>query len=261
MTSQPAEYTAQMRGTVDPAHVFRDGVPRDFAAEVAAQLMRRLDPGGAPTPKLRMGSVVSFDSTAWTATITVSGSTTQIPNVPSLTSHILDAGSPIIVLQFGTSYAIAGELGGPQDIQAARGLFNSNSDANTSAGNLPAVRIGPPSGLHMRIDGNEVIQMTNDTTQGTLVLNPGGAVKVGAGSVITALSMGTDAGTTDASSQVTFNHNLTKTPLAVVVTGRNSLQYQVFSISSTAVTLTCRTSAGALTGTGVATSVWFMAAA
>lgn len=47
----------------------------------------------------------------------------------------------------------------------------ASNDASNSAGNNPPLRVGDPSGIHLRIDGNEIIAMVSDSTQGTLNLN------------------------------------------------------------------------------------------
>ncbi|WP_162242373.1 H-type lectin domain-containing protein [Nocardioides sp. Leaf307] len=64
---------------------------------------------------------------------------------------------------------------------AETAIFNninirSADDATTAAGNEPALKVGPTTGQHLRIDNNEVLAMLNDNTQGTLVLNVGGPI-------------------------------------------------------------------------------------
>lgn len=54
--------------------------------------------------------------------------------------------------------------------------IQENRDASTESGNLPTLMVGPNTGTHLRIDGNEVIAMTSDTAQGTLYLNTGAGV-------------------------------------------------------------------------------------
>jgi hypothetical protein len=62
-------------------------------------------------------------------------------------------------------------------------ILTSNTDASLSAGNEPALRVGDINGLHLRIDGNEIICMASDdgttATQGALLLNMGGQVRFG----------------------------------------------------------------------------------
>ena len=59
----------------------------------------------------------------------------------------------------------------------------SGRDANTSAGNTPALMVGPRTGTHLRVDGNEILAMTNDNTQGSLYLNQGGTTAIGTAQV------------------------------------------------------------------------------
>jgi hypothetical protein len=54
----------------------------------------------------------------------------------------------------------------------------AGSDVTTLAGNKPPLRIGDIAGLHMRIDGNEVVVMDNDNTQGRLIINANGPVNI-----------------------------------------------------------------------------------
>jgi hypothetical protein len=59
-------------------------------------------------------------------------------------------------------------------------ILNSTADATANAGNKPALRIGNIAGTHLRIDGNEIIAMTADNTQGALLLNGSNTVNVAA---------------------------------------------------------------------------------
>jgi len=54
-------------------------------------------------------------------------------------------------------------------------LITSNTDASTASGNAPALRVGVPTGAHLRVDGDEIVAMQSDTAQGTLTINPGGS--------------------------------------------------------------------------------------
>lgn len=49
-------------------------------------------------------------------------------------------------------------------------VLTSPTDASTSAGNKPPLRVGNPSGVHLRIDGNEIISMDSDSARGGLTL-------------------------------------------------------------------------------------------
>lgn len=66
---------------------------------------------------------------------------------------------------------------------SSRMVLTSTTDANTNAGNKPALRIGNINGSHLRIDDNEIISMSSNTTQSNLLLNPGGNVNFGNGTV------------------------------------------------------------------------------
>lgn len=67
----------------------------------------------------------------------------------------------------------------------------STRDANTESGNTPALMVGPRSGSHLRIDGNEILSMKDDSTQGGLNLNLGGATNI-SNANITNLSLPTE---------------------------------------------------------------------
>lgn len=56
-------------------------------------------------------------------------------------------------------------------VAASSATFTSTTDANESAGNAPALRIGDVAGTHLRIDGNEIVAMASDTAAGTLFVN------------------------------------------------------------------------------------------
>lgn len=47
-------------------------------------------------------------------------------------------------------------------------------DVTTTANNYPSLMIGERTSGHLRLDNNEIVSMSNDTTQGTLNLNTGG---------------------------------------------------------------------------------------
>lgn len=101
-------------------------------------------------------------------------------------------------------------------------VLNSNTDANTTAGNKPALRIGDPAGTHMRIDGNELIAMTNDTTQGIMYLNAGGKAVLGSRSWQSGtVSLTCAGGTGTDQANVTFSPAFLTTPFVLTqfVTG------------------------------------------
>ena len=55
-------------------------------------------------------------------------------------------------------------------------IFNSSQDVNMNSDNKPALRVGPPTGNHMRIDGNEIQSMGSSTGAATLSLNANGGI-------------------------------------------------------------------------------------
>lgn len=100
----------------------------------------------------------------------------EFPNVGSATpSQIISA--------TGNSY-----WKGDDTAQFYQLVLTSGSDASTAANNKPPLRIGNPASTHLRIDNNEIIAMTGNSTQGGLVLNAGGQTSV------TDLSIGTIVG-------------------------------------------------------------------
>lgn len=61
-------------------------------------------------------------------------------------------------------------------------ILTSGSDVTEATNNKPPLRIGPPSGAHMRVDGNEIQTMASNVSGATapMLLNPnGGNVSIG----------------------------------------------------------------------------------
>jgi hypothetical protein len=85
-------------------------------------------------------------------------------------------------------------------VRTDRLVLQSTRDANTSAGNTPALMVGTTSGIHLRIDGNEIIAMASDSAQGNLNVNPGGQVNIKDLNVT-----GSMVGTTTFASATVFN--------------------------------------------------------
>lgn len=112
-------------------------------------------------------------------------------------------------------------------------VLDSNTDANTLTGNMPALRIGPPTGSHTRMDGNEVISMDNDTTQGTYYINIGGPTRIGGGRGVTSMDWGTRtcsvaALNTTYSATVSLAGSFVGTP-TIVLGVRSSQPHQSFA--------------------------------
>lgn len=97
-------------------------------------------------------------------------------------------------------------------------VVDSSTDASALAGNTPALRVGNIAGNHLRIDGDEIISMTSDSAQGTLILNKGGqtnlargggkAVVGDLGRALTQIYADSASPTTNASGVATITHNL-----------------------------------------------------
>ena len=136
-------------------------------------------------------------------------------------------------------------FGGDGTARLEKVLIRSTTDATNTTGNVPALRIGNPSGTHLRIDDNEIIAMSSDTAQTTLYLNAGGHTRVadtssgtfqigGSGTTITVLRMGYTTITTNSSGEDTISHGLGLSPNAILATIQNSNQraVNVFSYNS-----------------------------
>jgi hypothetical protein len=135
-------------------------------------------------------------------------------------------------------------------------IISGNADVSNAADNLPPLRVGNIDGHHLRIDGNEILAMSDADSRQARVLGASdgsaGGVKLGEGEIVLGFSRGRkDTGTTDASSEVTFNHGLTNTPAGVFLQSFDSKQYTVMARTNVQVTVRARTAAGALTGNGV----------
>ena len=61
-------------------------------------------------------------------------------------------------------------------------IINNTNDVVVGTANSGVLLIGPPTGAHIAIDGNEIMAKNNGTTAGTLFLNnEGGLVQIGGG--------------------------------------------------------------------------------
>ena len=61
-------------------------------------------------------------------------------------------------------------------VTSTRGIFTSETDADSGSNNAVALSVGKTTGTHLELDGNEILAKTNASTQGTLNLNLGGTV-------------------------------------------------------------------------------------
>jgi hypothetical protein len=107
-------------------------------------------------------SVNTGASAVISANATASGTVTATLTLPKLEIR-------------GNGYARISEL--------ERVIISSTTDADRTAGNQPALRIGNVDATHLRIDNNEILAMAGDTTQGTLTLNAGGTTAFGQGTL------------------------------------------------------------------------------
>lgn len=111
-------------------------------------------------------------------------------------------------------------------------LFGSSTDASTASGNRPALRIGNPSGQHLRIDDNEIIAMSSDSVQGILHLNAGGGTQIGGGMNLFAINANEVSTTADGNGRVTVNHGLGVVPAGITLTAKTNHICKVFSSSN-----------------------------
>lgn len=84
---------------------------------------------------------------------------------------------------------------------SSRMIITSTTDVNASAGNTPPLRIGNIAGSHLRIDGNEIMSMANDTTQGNIGLN---------GCFFSKFDYGTTTQSTGTTGYINVAHNMGK---------------------------------------------------
>jgi hypothetical protein len=139
-------------------------------------------------------------------------------------------------------------------------IFGSIEDASTASGNKPALRIGDIAGTHMRIDGNEIVAMTNDNTQGNLFLNLGGGTRVGAGDFIKGIGAGQGTFTTNTSGDITVTHGAGVTPKGVIPVAGTGHKMWMTAVTATTATFRCYNIAtGAVLGSGVSVQVYWVA--
>lgn len=126
--------------------------------------------------------------------------------------------------------------------QLSKLVADSPDAASAAPGNKPALRVGPPTGKHLRVDGDGIFAMSNDSTQTMLNINPGGATRAAHGgggtfqvgingNIMTIFKGGSESLTSDGSGQVSFNHGMGTTPSVVVVTSRNNGSQRVFTVT------------------------------
>lgn len=103
-------YTAAMSGSVSPEMLANSGT-RDYPGMVADTLLQRLDGGGTPPATVRLGIVTSTYPTPKAADVRIGGTDVAVPAIPVLSSSLPAVGSTVVVLAFGASYVVLGQLG------------------------------------------------------------------------------------------------------------------------------------------------------
>lgn len=118
-------------------------------------------------------------------------------------------------------------------------ILSSTTDATATTGNRPALITGDVSGQHLRIDGDEIISMSGDATQGTLTLNPGMGTILGAGIDVKGIRAGSFTGTTNASGVVTVTHGGSTAPNYFLMTTAFSHQIRCSGKLTTTCSVVC----------------------
>lgn len=100
---------------VKPAEILAGVQAGTTRSRLAGKLLRRIEPAGTPTAKVRLGFVVAFDATTWTVTALIGDQLTQVSGIPVLAGVV-----PVIecagqFVQVGgdstTEYTLLGMLG------------------------------------------------------------------------------------------------------------------------------------------------------
>lgn len=137
------------------------------------------------------------------------------------------------------------ELGGDGVAKFDTVLIRGTQDVNTTSGNTPALRTGNIAGVHLRIDGNEIQAMSDDTTTGQIGINGKFFKKFDFGSA----TLNTGAGGND-----TVAHNLGVTPDVVIVQTQASNVDTLMTVtakSSTNFTINCKVASTGANRAGV----------
>lgn len=108
--TQPSVYTAAMQGTVI-TDLAKSSLARDYVRDTADALLHQLQSDGTPPASVRIGVVMAVNATAWTADVRVAGATVPAPAV-SVLGPLPDVGSTAVILSFGASYVVLGQLVG-----------------------------------------------------------------------------------------------------------------------------------------------------
>jgi hypothetical protein len=148
-------------------------------------------------------------------------------------------------------------------------IVDSTTDVTAFAGNTPALRTGNIAGNHLRIDGNEIQAMSNDSTVGTFLLNTSldaagnpGQLQLGHGSnVFRRLKWGYDTTVSLNGSGIgNIAHGLGAVPVYAHVGSVNNGQMNVFTITnvtSTNIEVRCERADSSLVVSTTRTVEWF----
>lgn len=118
---------------VNPSELLRQAESTQSPARTVSNLLLGMtESSGAPAAKIRIGVVTAFDTTSWTATCTISGSTLAVPAIPTLTAFALVPGVTVLLLQFGPSYVVAGPLESTPTPYSARVKTGATSYATST---------------------------------------------------------------------------------------------------------------------------------
>lgn len=186
-------------------------------------------------------AVASSTSMTISANATASGSVAATLTVPKLEIR-------------GDGYARITEL--------ERVILSSTTDVNASAGNTPPLRIGNVSSNHMRLDGNEIQAMTDDSTVAALLLNAGGGAVSFGGKSVSQWFFGKTAITTNASGQDTIAHNCGGAPTMILSQVEGSSVWEAINsnYTSTTFTVTLRSRVdNSVAGSGVSPNISWIA--
>lgn len=105
--------TASISGTVGPDVLTRGSSPTSYVALAAQAIARAAEGTGSAQPATARTAVVTAVATIpWTADARVAGATTTTPGIPVL-GPLPDVGATVVLLGFGGSYVVLGQLGGP----------------------------------------------------------------------------------------------------------------------------------------------------
>lgn len=102
--------TAVASGSVSP-EMLATSSARDYSALAADALFQQIDRGGTPPATVRLGVVAATYPTPKAADVRIAGADVAVPAIPVLSSSLPAVGSTVVVLAFGSSYVVLGQLG------------------------------------------------------------------------------------------------------------------------------------------------------